>query len=189
MFNKGDIVFYHGVNGRETDRAKSGAHLWVILHSYTHPLNTILMVPITSNQGFPNTSVKLDKSNYLNILEHDSYLDFRSICVANTENIRFTKGLDSNNKHTIKLEETPRLTDIDIIRSDLAAMQALEVGDTVKGLVEKKGKELLDTYKDGLNKEFSDVSNKIVQELDKIDDESVRNLILAILDKFKEQFK
>lgn len=187
MFNKGDIVFYIGKNGRKTDRAKSGAHMWVILHSYTHPLNTVLMVPITSNSGYPNTSVKLEKSTYSNILAHDSYLDFRSICVANVEDIINAKGLDANNKNTIELPYLPKLTNIDIMRSDLAAMQAFELGQTVSLLVEKKGKEYVEQYKSDLNQEFSKVMRNITKELKKIEDESVKNLILVILDDFKEK--
>lgn len=189
MFNKGDIVFYFAKNGRPTDRAKSGAHLWVILHSYTHPLNTVLMVPITSNEGYSSTSVKLEKANYSDILEHDSYLDFRSICVANTDDIKNAKGLDDNGKNTIVLSDTPKLTDIDIIRSDLAAMQALELGQTVNALVKKQYNKLFNDYKDDLTKEFNYVMKNITNELDKIEDESIRNLILAILNNFKEQLK
>ena len=188
MFNKGDIVFYFGKNGRKTDRAKDGAHLWVILHSYTHPLNTILMVPITSNQGYAATSMKLSKDKYPHILEHDSYLDFRSICVANTEDISKAKGLDKNGKNTIVLSDIPKLIDVDIMRSDLSAMQALELGQTVEALVAKESRRLVNDYKSGLTKEFSSVMSKITKELDKID-ESVKNLILAILNDFKEQMK
>jgi len=189
MFNKGDIVFYFGKNGRISDRAKSGAHVCVILHSYTHPLNTILMVPITSNQGYAKTSIKLLKDNYPDILEHDSYLDFRSICVANTENIQNAKGLDINGKNTVMLSYIPKLTDIDIMRSDLAAMQALELGQTVKALVEKESRSLVYNYKTDLTKEFSLVMGNITNELDKIENESVKNLILVILNNFKEQMK
>ncbi|WP_158072910.1 hypothetical protein, partial [Clostridium haemolyticum] len=55
----------------------------------------------------------------------------------NTENIQNAKGLDINGKNTVMLSYIPKLTDIDIMRSDLAAMQALELGQTVKALVEK----------------------------------------------------
>lgn len=189
MFNKGDIVFYFGKNGRSKDRAKSGGHLWVILHTYTHPLRTVLMVPITSTEGYPATSVEIKKDIYSNILDHDSYLDFRSICVANTEDISEAKGVDINGKNTIILSERPYLKDVDIIRSDLAAMQALELGQTVQLLVGSESEKIVNNYKNDLNKEFVESSKRIISELEKIEDESVKNLIIAVIDNFKKILK
>ena len=55
MFEKGDIIYYKHLNAKAESRAKDGSHAWVILHSYTHPLRTYLIAPITSNVGYPNT--------------------------------------------------------------------------------------------------------------------------------------
>lgn len=142
------------------------------------------MVPITSNQGFAPTSMKLLKEDYPNILKCDSYLDFRTICVANAEHIRSAKGLDSNNKYSVILEENPKLNDLDIVKSDLAAIYSLEMGSTVQALVHKHVNKLTNIYKTNISNEFNSVIANVEAELNKIDNEDSKNLILAMLSAF-----
>ena len=162
MLEKGDIIFYNHRNGDSKSRAKEGCHAWVILHSYTHPLKTYLIAPITSNAGYPNTSVLLKKSDYSNILLHDSYIDLRHITVANEEHMSPQKGLDTNNKNSIVLSQKPELKSLDRTRTDLAAIMALELGQTIKGLIDKKQKE----YYNLLKNEIENTLEKILKEIE-----------------------
>ena len=184
MYKKGDIVFYHHKNGTSS-RAKQGPHNWVILHSYTHPLKTYLIAPITSSSGYPDTEVEIKQKNYSDILSHNSYIDLRFITVINEEKIRDVKGIDdATGKATITLSETPKLNSLDKVKVDLAAIRALELGDTVKQLAEKLSSKSLENLKKEIENEFKKTSKKIEDALSKIEDEEVKGIIHDLLENF-----
>ena len=180
MYSKGDIVFYFHQNAKPDARTKSGAHSWVILHSYTHPLNTYLIAPITSEEGYKDTSVKLLQKDYPDILEHDSYVDLRAITAVNPEHWRKVKGLDSNKKNTIELHYVPALSPKDRVKVDLAAIVALELGSVVNGLVEHERKKITNTLKEELEHTLEHI-------LEAVDDagtrETIKNLFEALMDR------
>lgn len=195
MYQKGDIVYYYHINPihkmkradgikRIAVRGKQGAHCWVILHSYTHPLKTYLIAPITSRTAFPETEVEIKQSTYSNILTNDSYIDLRYITVVNEELLQKVKGLDKNGDRVVTLANTPRLQPLDIVNVDLAAMQALELGNTVRLLVDQKNKEYSAEFKAELKKQWQQIYELINIEINKIENIETRNLIQQIIDRF-----
>lgn len=166
-------MFYRHRNASPRSRAKKGSRAWVILHSYTHPLNTYLIAPITSNPGVPNTCVPIEQANYPDILTHDSYVDLRFITVVNTEFLRVQKGLDSTKRPTVVLATPPTLNPTDIARVDLGAIMALELGDVIQGLVEKEKDDFAERLKE-------DFESNLKIALEKISDTPTRELIQTL---------
>lgn len=187
MFSKGDIVFYKHINANQQSRAKMGPRSWVILHTYTHPLKTYLIAPITRTSGYQPTQVELEKSKYTDILNTTSYIDLRSITVANEEFLRVQKGIDNNGKNTIQLPEKPTLQPEDIIKTDLAIIMAFELGATIQGVVENEKNKYIEEVKSEVSRKIDMLMKKIDVALDNIQDTEVKNLIKSLVEEFKKQ--
>lgn len=173
IFTKGQIVFYNHKNASRDSRAKSGPHLWVVLHSYTHPLDTYLIAPITSNTGMATTCIPIRQAQYPDVLTHDSYVDLRFITVVNSQKIQDAKGIDDLGNRTIILNPIPTLNPTDIVRVDLGAIMALELGDVIQGLVEKEKSKFVDHLK-------TELENNLQATTTKIEDAPTRELIQTL---------
>lgn len=76
--------------------------------------------------------------------------------------MRPQKGIDANLKNSIQLPEKTNLKPIDITRTDLAAIMALDLGETISGLIEQKRRE----YYNLLKREIENTLGKVLKEVE-----------------------
>lgn len=135
--DKGDFIFYEHKNFHNDSKVKEGKHMYIVLHSYTHPYGTYLIAPITSSEGkLPNHVVKLKKEDYPECLDRDSYIDLSFITVADKKRFEPCKVKDNKGIRSIVVNTPPKLKKEDLLNMDLKLLLVLELGNTVDKITE-----------------------------------------------------
>jgi len=196
MYKRGDIVFYNHRNAYQNSNVKSGSHEYIVLHTFTHPLRTYLLAPVTSTPANGNvafTCVKLEQKKYPDVLEHDSYIDLRFIVAADESRIHYCKKNDHPSglrKNGSEIIPCINLNPKDTVDLDLHLILTLELNDTINLLVDKQAEEKLEAYKTDLKGKYKYVIEKLQKILERTKDgdliKEIAELISYVADMKKD---
>lgn len=187
MYKRGDIVFYNHINAHRNSNVKSGAHEYIILHTFTHPLKTYLLAPVTStpsNGSVAYTCVKLEQKKYPDVLDHDSYIDLRFIVSADESRIQLCKKNDHPSglrKNGSVINPSINLDAKDTMELDLHLILTLELGETINLLVDKQSEVNLSEYKNGLKSKYEYIIEKLRVILEKTKDADLITQITELI--------